>query len=217
MKRPMHVFLSLLAVSVLWVPAALAQSASGGFKVVTEEGTTTFDFDAVNDARGNASGTIKFSGPITVPDQDVDGDKTGDPSTKGTILNLGISVDCLQVVRNRAVLSGVVKDSTVREYAGRRILLTVEQGAGTKEDPHSYTWGQYRPTVPTWVASDAELKEDPGVGMRWWASDYEVKDDPGFQMGNPPTEVTCKSFSLSSYDLDPLAEGSGSIVIKPAG
>jgi len=73
--------------------------------------------------------------------------------------------------------------------------------------------GQYRPTVPTWVASDAELKEDPGVGMRWWASDAEVKDDPGFQMGNPPTEVTCKSFSLSSYDLDPLAEGSGSIHI----
>ena len=210
MKRLMKFPLSILAAATfLVVPAAFGQSASGSFKVVAAEGTSTFEFDAARDARGNTAGSIKFSGPITIPNQDVDLDGTGDPRQKGTIVSLGIAVDCLQVVGSRAVLGGKISDSTVREYTGRRVLFTVEQG-----DVISYAFGQYRSTVPTWVASDAELKEDPGVGMRWWATDAEQKDDRGIQMGNPPTDVDCQTYTIASHDLDALPKDAGTIAIK---
>ena len=194
MKRLMKFPLSILAVATfLAVPAAFGQSASGSFKVVAEEGTGTFEFDAAKDARGNTSGSIKFTGPITIPDQDVDLDGTGDPREKGTTLSLGIAVDCMQVEGSRAVLGGTIKDSSVREYTGRRVLFTVEQG-----EVNRYSFGQYRSTVPTWVASDAELKDDRGI-----------------QMGNPPTEVDCQSYPSASHDLDVLAKDSGTILVKP--
>jgi hypothetical protein len=215
MTRATRVSLSTLALAMCFlVPAAFAQSASGGFHAGNGEGTRNIEFNA-KIQNGRASGDLKFTGPLSIPDQDVDGDGTGDPGATATTLSLRVDVDCLRVQGNRAALSGQVKESNVAAYVGRRMLLTVEDGGeGSKADPDRYTWGQYRSTAPTWVASDAELEFDTGVGLMWIATDAERTDDAGIS-STQPTGVDCQSFPLSSYALEDLPQGSGNIQVKP--
>jgi hypothetical protein len=216
MKRAARVFLSTLALVMFFlIPSAFAQSASGGFHVVTDEGTRNIEFNAKLDPHGSVSGELKFTGPLSVPDQDVDGDGTGDPSATATTLSLRVDIDCLRVQGNRAVLAGLVKESNIGTYVGRRMLLTVEDGGeGHNAEPDRYTWGQYRSTATTWVASDAELEFDSGVGLTWIATDSERTDDPGIP-SNPPAGIDCQTFPLSSYALENLPSGSGNIQVKP--
>jgi len=216
MKRAMRVFLSTLALAIFFlVPTAFAQSVSGGFHVVTDDGTRNIEFNAKLDANGSASGDLKFTGPLSIPDQDVDGDGTGDPSVTATTLSLRVGIDCLKVQGNRAVLAGLVKESSISAYVGRRMLLTVEDGGeGENAAPDRYTWGQYRSTPATWVASDAELDVDSGVGLTWIATDAERTDDTGIP-SNRPAAVDCKTFSFSSYALEDLPHGSGNIQVRP--
>src|SRR5438067_1581470 len=168
MKTATRVFLSTVVFTFLLVPATFAQSASGGFHVVSDEGTRNIEFNAKLNPNGSASGDLKFTGPLSVPDQDVDGDGTGDPNATAATLSLRVDVDCLKVAGNRAVVAGLVKESSIGAYVGRRVLLTVEDGGeGNNAEPDRYTWGQYRSTAATWVASDAELEFDSGVGLTW--------------------------------------------------
>jgi len=216
MKRLARVFLSTLVPALLFlVPSAFAQSASGGFHVVSDDGTRNIEFNAKVNPNGSTSGDLKFSGPISVPDQDVDGDGTGDPSATATTLTLRVVIDCLKVDGNRAALAGVVKESNISAYIGRRILLTVEDGGeGKNAAPDRYTWGQYRSTAATWVAADAELESDPGIGLSWIATDAERTDDAGIS-STTPTGIDCHSFPLGSYALEDLPQGSGNIQVKP--
>jgi hypothetical protein len=216
MKRPARLFLATLALAtVSVVPATFAQSANGGFHAVTAEGTRNIEFNGTLHPSGRASGDIKFTGPLSVPGQDVDGDATGHPSATKTTHSLRVYVDCLRVKDNRAALAGIVRDSNVGAYIGRRVLLTVEDGGeGKNAAPDRYTWGQYRSTAATWVASDAELKFDPGVGLSWLATDFERPDDVGIPSSRP-AEVDCRSFPLSSYALEDLPQGTGNIQVKP--
>lgn len=214
MKRTLRVFLSAFALATLWmVPAAFAQSASGSFSVTGDDGTRRIDFNALIYSTGRASGDIKFSGPIAIPDQDVDGDGGGDV-IKATSVTLYASADCGRIEGNRATVSGLIKDSDVPAYIGRRVMLTVEDGG---EKPDSYTWGQYLATGATWVPSDGELKEDPGTGTSWIATDAEVRDDKGISVTTepPPVPVDCQGFSLASYTLDELSKDSGDVIVKP--
>lgn len=214
MTRATRVSLSTLAFVILLVPAAFAQSASGGFHAASDEGTRNIEFNA-KIQNGQASGDLKFSGPVSIPNQDVDGDGTGDPSATATELSLRVDVDCVRVQGNRAALSGLVKESNVATYVGRRMVLTVEDGGeGKNAAPDRYTWGQYRSTATNWVASDAELEFDPGVGLTWFATDAERNDDVAVP-STQPTGVDCKSFPLSSYALEDLPQGSGNVQVKP--
>jgi hypothetical protein len=216
MKRPARVLLSTLALAMCFlVPAVFAQSVNGGFHAVSGEGTRNIELNAKINPDGSTSGDLKFSGPISVPDQDVDGDGTGDPSATATTLSLRVTIDCLKVQGNRAVVAGLVKESNISAYTGRRMLLTVEDGGeGDNAAPDRYTWGQYRSTAATWVASDAELELDPGVGLTWIATDAERTDDAGIP-STTPTGIDCRSFSLGSYALEDLPQGSGNIQVKP--
>ena len=216
MKTPVRVFLSALALaSFVLVPAAFGQSASGGFHVVTGDGNRNVEFNAKVLPNGNASGDLKFSGPVSIPDQDVDGDGSGGPSVTGGTLSVRVDVDCLKVDGKRAVLGGQIREASVSGFVGQRMLLTVEDsGEGKNAEPDRYTWGQYRNTTPTWVASDGELTLDTGVGLVWDVSDFERSDDP-VSSSTKPTSVDCKSFPLSSYALEDLPQGSGNIQVKP--
>jgi hypothetical protein len=215
MKASVRLFFLSLGVSVfLLVPAAFAQSASGAIHVHTDDGTRNIEFNAQVSGSG-ASGQIKFSAPLTIPNQDVDEDGTGDLELSTTTVSLRIDVDCLRVDGNRASLGGVVTESSVSGYVGRRMLLTVEDGGeGSKAPPDRYTWGQYRSTSGSWTASDAELVFDTGVGLTWIATDAERTDDAGISSVKPTT-VTCQSFPLSSYALEDLPQGSGNIQVRP--
>jgi hypothetical protein len=215
MKKATRVFLPALALAMFFlVPTAFGQSASGGIHIVTDDGTRNIEFNAKLDASGAASGEIKFTGPLSVPDQDVDGDGTGDPSAEASTLSLRVEVDCLKVDGNRAVLAGLVKESNISAYIGRRMLLTVEDGGeGANAPPDRYTWGQYRSTAAVWVASDGELDFDPGVGLTWTATDFERDDDAGVPSSRP-SGTDCKTFSLSSYALEEVPQGSGNVQVR---
>ncbi|HJQ40451.1 MAG TPA: hypothetical protein VKB93_25170 [Thermoanaerobaculia bacterium] len=213
MKRTTRVFIAAFAFATLcYVPAVLAQSTSGSFSAVNEEGTRRIDFKADVFSGGRASGDIKFTGPISIPDQDVDGEGRVEV-IKNTSVTLYASVDCGRVEGNRATVSGLIKDSDVPAFIGRRLMLTVEDGG---EKPDGFTWGQYFATGGRWVPSDADLKEDPGTGMSWVATDSEFKDDKGITVTTDPAPVPvdCQGFSLASYELEDLAKGSGDIIIK---
>lgn len=213
MKKALRTALSALVLTLFLVPVTFAQSASGGFEAKSDLGLTTIKFSATGFSNGSASGDIDFSGPISIPDQDVDGDGGGDPSVKEGTLSMHVDVDCMKVEGNRAVLAGVVRTSSVDAYARRRMILTVEDGDGLKA-PDAFTWGQYSGNEPTWVPSDAELEKDPGVGLQWYATDAERKDDVGISSGRRGG-FDCQSFTLASYTLDDLSDGSGDIVVKP--
>src|SRR6185436_6778749 len=216
MKKAPRVFLSTLAFAMLFlVPAAFAQSVSGGFHAEGDGGTRNVEFNAKVHPNGSTSGDLKFTVPLAVPDQDVDGDGTGDPGATDATLSLRVAVDCLKVQGNRAAPAGTVRESSVTSYVGRRVLLTVQDGGeGNNAEPDRYPWGKYRASSATWVASDAELPFDPGVGLMWVATDFERDDDVGVP-SSTPVSVDCQTFPLSSYALEDLPKGSGNIQVKP--
>ena len=191
-------------------------SASGGFRFTVAGLAQTVDFNVMTDKDGGTSGELTFSGAAEIPDQDVDGE--GGPASGGAVTDVHYTArfDCLEVSGNRAVMSGFVTGSTLPAYIGRRVLLVAEDnGEGVKaEAPDRLTWGVYAQRARSWTPSDAELEEDPGVGLMWTATDAERTDDVGVP-SHRSDEVTCKSFPLSSYSLVDVAHGDGNIQVRP--
>ena len=209
--RTLGIIMTLSLVSL--VPAAFAQTVGGAFRVDTDKGARTIEFNATGLSAGMATGDLALTEPLALPDQDVDG--AGEPEIKETTLSLRVAVDCMKADRNRAVFGGQIRESNVQSYVGRRMLLTVEDNAeAEKPEPDRYTFGFYRSTLPTWLPSDAELKYDPGVGMIWIATDAERDDDKGIS-SQPREQGDCEGFSLSSYELEELPKESGDIQVKP--
>jgi len=191
------------------VPASFAQTVGGSLRAESDRGVRIIEFNARGLSGGRASGDLALTEPLALPDQDVDG--AGEPEVRETTLSVRLDVDCMKVERNRAVVGGQVRDSNVQSYIGRRMLLTVEDNA---EGPDRYTFGLYRPTLPTWVPSDAELKFDPGVGMTWIATDAEREDDRGIS-SQPREQGDCEAFPLALYELEDLPRDGGDIQIRP--
>ncbi len=202
----------VLLVSLTLVPAALAQNVGGTFRTETAGGIRAIEFNATGTSGGRASGDILLSEPVVLTDQDVDGDGTGDPEIRETV-SLRIAVDCLKVEGNRAVLGGLIRESSAGNYAGRRMLLTVEDNAENEREPDRYSFGLYRATAPTWVPTDAELRFDEGAGMEWVATDAERDDDKGIS-SRPRPEVDCEAFPLTSHDLEDLSADDGDVQIR---
>jgi hypothetical protein len=150
--------------------------------------------------------TLTDEAKITI--QDVDG--TGVPRETISGFYLKADFDGLIVNKNQAVMSGTVRDSSIRELIGQRVLLTVEDNGDNTRLPDKLTWGVYNQVVRNWTPSDAEWKEDPGVGLRWLATDAEVKDDKGYMM--PRSEaIDANSFPVSSYAFVDMQSGAGDI------
>jgi hypothetical protein len=191
-------------------------SASGSFRFSVAGLVQTVDFNVRTDKGGDSSGQLTYSGAAEIPDQDVDGE--GGPASGAVVADVHYTArfDCLEVSGNRAVMSGFVTGSTLPAYIGRRVLLVVEDnGEGVKVGaPDRLTWGVYGQRDRSWTPSDAELREDPGVGLTWTATDAEREDDAGVP-SHRGEEVTCKSFPLSSYSLTDVAHGDGNIQVRP--
>ncbi len=189
--------LSLLLVSL----PLMAQSASGRFVIKDEAGAQTIEFDASGGVTTAASGYMTFSGPVTVNDQDGDGEIRGTDKPTIVSLTMKVAVDCLVVSRNRASLSGVVRDATVASYVGQHALLTVEDSTDLRVADR-YNWGVSRYANMTWVPADAELDKDDGAYLRWTATDAERTDDKG--ISSEPRPYDCQSVTLWSYEDDDL-------------
>jgi hypothetical protein len=191
------------------------QSASGTYQFSFEDGYTKYvEFNAQTPTNGGTTGQEFFSDEVKVSYQDVDG--TGDPSFKETYAGYYIKADFdgLTVNKNQAVMSGTVRDSSIRSLIGQRVLLTVEDNGDNTRVPDKMTWGIYNPVRRDWTPSDAERKVDDGVGMRWVATDAERKDDVGVVYPRDET-ISNKSFPVSSYDFADVNAGAGDVVVVP--
>lgn len=211
---------SILALSLFGLASlASAQtsgSAAGSFRFAGDDGMAKFiEFKSAINADGTTSGKMTFSGPVEIPDQDVDG--TGSKAFSGKLDNLYIEVefDSMTVERNRAVMSGIVTVCNVEDYLKQRVLLVVEDNGYSPDNKETdkVTWGFYKPSEINWVPSDAELEDDKGASMVWLATDAERKDDVGV-WSNQSKEITSKSFPLESYSLNDVQYGDGDIQVQ---
>jgi hypothetical protein len=202
---------ALLLLSLAAPRLTSAQSASGTYKFVVEgEYTKYVEFDARAQAGGSAIGTMFFSDEAEIITQDVDGSGVQQQSYRN--VTISVDVDGLTVNGNQAVVSGTIRDSTVRDYIGRRVLLTVEDNGDNTRVPDKVTWGVYDPVKRDWTPSDAELREDPGVGLTWTATDAEVREDQGIKMPRDES-ITTDSFPVSSYAFADVTVSSGDIQV----
>lgn len=202
------------------------QAATGNYQFVLsgDKYLKYVEFDARSPGDGSATGFIYFSDEAVITLQDVDG--TGEEKGGFAGYNLKAEVDGLivteqevvidkeVVLEKRAVLSATIRDSSVLALVGQRVLLTVADYGDNTRVLDRVTWGVYKPIDRNWVPSDAELKEDPGVGLRWWATDAERRDDVGYQMPRDES-ISALTFPIAAYGFVDMADSAGNISVYP--
>ncbi|HEX7955944.1 MAG TPA: hypothetical protein VF508_03325, partial [Pyrinomonadaceae bacterium] len=105
--------------------AAAGPSAGGSFQFTAGDQYLKYvKFDAQALEGGGASGSIYFSDEAEVTCGDPDAEDSQEETHKGYYV--GAEVDGLLVKDNRAVVSGLVRESSIPSLVGRRILLAVE-------------------------------------------------------------------------------------------
>lgn len=209
--------LTLFALGFATPQSANAQTADGSYALTLDDDLTKhIEFSSEMDREGNAKGRMTFKGPIVIPRQDVDGAGYDGFTGKLEDFYFEADFDGMVIEKNRSVMSGTITGSVLAEYIGQRVLLTVEDngfGDDAKERDKS-TWGFYKPVQMNWTPSDSERKDDDGWRMSWWATDAERRDDVGIQM-RPGTEITAKTFPISTYALIDVRLGEGDIRVVP--
>lgn len=211
---------SLFVMSLVFLATPLLASAqtgvaSGKYKFIMDDELGKYvEFDAQGGERGAATGYMIFTDEAKVVLQDVDG--TGDiPKDEPVAFFMKADLDALTIEKNRAVISGVVRDSSYRSYIGRWVQLVIEDNDGV-EVPDRFGWSFCEPEVGGWIPSDAEVPGDKGAFMSWWATDAERDDDVGIPSLNlvPGMLKACKVPQLASYEFATILKGEGAIQIK---
>ena len=205
--------ISTIVLLVAACGAASAQTAGGSYQFAQEDGRAKYvEFDARAQAAGGASGQMFFSDDAPLTEQDTDG--VGDPVGTYPGFYFRAEFDDMLVTDNKAVMAGTVRDSSITSLIGRRVLLTVEDNGDNTREPDRVTWGVYADAPRGWTPSDAELREDPGVGMTWTATDAERHDDPGVRMPSDDS-IGARTVPVASYEFFITATGAGDIVVRP--
>jgi len=211
-------FVFVLSVVFLATPSlasAQAGAASGSFKFIMEdELLKSFEFDARTDDRGTTTGFMQFTDEAKIVFQDVDG--TGEPPRDEPVaFFMKADFDAMTIEKNRAVISGVVRDSSYPSYIGKWVQLMIEDNDGV-EVPDKFVWSFCTPDPGGWIPQDAEVPGDRGAFMSWWATDAERKDDVGIPSPNliPGTLKSCKVYPLRAYEFAPILKGDGVISVK---
>ncbi len=220
MKSIMCVLILMLALlsSVAPGPNAAAQtaggSAAGTYKFTTTDGLPKYvEFQAQADEKGAAAGGMTFSGRMVMSEQDAEA--AGDPRLSGepTDFYMKAEFDCLTVSGSRAVMGGVVREASPKVYAGRRVLLAVEDGGDKAGD--GLAWTLYNPAAGGWVPKDAERPDDNGATLKWIAKDAERPDDVGVPQPKSSSVVRCQDFPLSSQTFGSARYEGGDIRVQP--
>lgn len=217
------VFTSIFALFLLGFAAApLAQAqtgepySKGSYQFALEDRYVKYvEFEARGRGDGSADGymTLTDEAPITYQDVDGTSEQREPEEIKGYYIKA--QFDSMTVTKNQAVMGGIVTDSSIRDYIGQRILLTVEDNGDNSRVPDKVTWGVYQKTEIGWTPSDAERKEDEGVGLRWWATDYERKDDVGYEMPRDPKATTnTQTFPATAYSFIDFPYTAGDILVR---
>lgn len=207
--------LSFVFLATPLIASAQAGAAGGSFKFIMEdELLKSFEFDARSDERGGATGFMQFTDEAKIVFQDVDG--TGDvPKEEPVPFFMKADWEAMTIEKNRAVINGVVRDSSYRSYIGKFVQLVVEDNDGV-EVPDKFVWSFCTPEAGGWIPQDAEDPNDRGAFLSWWATDAERKDDVGIPSPNliPGTLKSCKVYPLQGYEFATFLKGEGVISIK---
>jgi hypothetical protein len=203
----MALLLVCLAVPGLALAGAAGATAEGSFKFAMEDGEIRFvEFKAQQEGE-TAVGEMTFSDPVAIPGPDPD--DPGKEGSKGVLVRA--KFDCMDTVKNTAVIGGEIFESNVPDVIGLRVLLVVEDN-GVEGAKDRVAWGIYQ--LPgKGVPTDAELDDDKGASLTWWATDFERRDDVGIPM--PPNKlVQCKSFAVASHEFPEIKYAGGDLQVS---
>jgi hypothetical protein len=207
--------LSFVFLATPLLASAQAGAANGRFKFIMEdELLKSFEFDAQSSERGGATGFMQFTDEAKIVFQDVDG--TGDvPREEPVPFFMKADFDAMTIEKNRAVIGGVVRDSSYRSYIGKFVQLVIEDNDGV-EVPDKFVWSFCTPEPGGWIPQDAEVPGDRGAFMSWWATDAERKDDVGIPSPSviPGMLKSCKVYPVRAYEFASFFKGDGVISIK---
>ena len=207
--------LCLILLATPLLASAQAGAANGRYKFIMEdELIKSLEFDARTDERGAATGFMQFTDEARILFQDVDG--TGEsPRDEPVEFFMNADLDSMTIEKNRAIINGVVRDSSYRSYIGKWVQLVIEDNDGI-EVPDRFVWSICQPEKGGWIPEDAEVPGDRGAHMSWWATDAERKDDVGIPSPSliPGNLRSCKAQSLLSYEFVPILKGEGIIQIR---
>ena len=196
------------------------QLAEGRFAFTTDDGISRYvEFSAAGNGEGGAAGGMTFNDTSKIPDDDNDdGDPPPHPSEAPSEFYVKAEFDRMTVDKNRAVISGVVRESSHKSYVGRWVQLVVEDNAENPRLPDRLSWGFCRPEPGGWVPSDHDQPGDRGAYLSWWATDAERKDDVGIASrpaADKETVKGCQLYALAAYDYVNAEKWEGDIVVRP--
>ena len=213
MKRIIGASIMALLLVGLAVPGFVlagpeASTAEGSFKFALEDGEIRFvEFKAAQEGE-RATGEMILSDPAAIPVPDPDDPEK--PKSQGVLVRA--KFDCMDTVKNTAVIGGEIFESNVPDVIGLRVLLVVEDN-GVEGEKDRVSWGIFQLPPKGWIPSDSELEDDKGAFLTWWATDAERKDDVGIPM--PPNKlVTCKSFPLASHEFPEIKYAGGDLQVQ---
>ena len=188
--------------------------ATGQYKFIMDDGFTKYlEFDAKAGERGAAFGYMIFNDEAKFISQDVDG--SGDvPRDEPVGFFMKAEWESMTIEKNRAIMNGVVRDSSYRSYIGKFVQLVIEDNDGV-EVPDKFVWSFCTPEPGGWIPSDAERRSDNGAFLSWWATDAERKDDVGIPSKSliPGQLKSCQVQPLGSYEFASILKGDGVIQI----
>jgi hypothetical protein len=210
---------SLFIMCLVFLATPLVASAqgvaNGSYKFVMEDRLIKYlEFDARSTERGAATGYMLLTDEATVLFQDVDG--TGEsPREEKVQFSMKAELDAMTIEKNRAVISGVVRDSTYRSYIGKWVQLVIEDNDGF-DVPDKFVWSFCQPEPGGWIPQDSEVPGDRGAFMSWWSTDAERKDDVGIPSPDliPGNLKSCRVYPIFTYEFAPILKGDGVITIR---
>lgn len=210
-------FLLSAAMPRLTTAQTAGSSATGRYWFALEDGFAKYvEFDARTDDQGVSAGYMTFTDDAKMTGQDVDG--SGEGVSEGpSPFYVKVEFDGLTVEKNRALMSGIVRDSSHRDYIGKWAQLVVEDNGDNLKMPDRLVWRLCQPEPGGWIPSDAEVPGDDGAWLRWWATDAERRDDVGIPSKNliPGERKGCEVFPLRSYAFADLRRWEGNIQVLP--
>ena len=226
MKRVLSA--AILALSILSYSAPIlstaqtqGQLAEGRFSFTTGDGVTRYvEFSAVGNGEGGASGGMTLNDTSRIPDDDNDGDPPPRPEPGPSEFFIKAAFETMTVEKNRAVMVGLVRESSHKSYVGRWVQLVVEDNVENPRLSDRLSWSLCRQAQGGWVPSDHDQPGDKGAYLSWWATDAERKDDVGIPSrpaADQPPLNPCRPYTLAAYDFDYLNafKWEGDIVVRP--
>jgi hypothetical protein len=193
-----------------------ATSAAGSYKFTSADGLSKYvEFSAVADEKGTTTGRLSFNGQLVMSEQDAAA--AGDPRLSGSTTDFYMKADfdCLTVYKNRAVMGGIVREAAPKSYAGRRVLLVVEDSGEDLKTGDRLTWLLYDSATGGWVPKDAERADDNGATLTWIAKDAERTDDVGVRQPKNSSVIGCRDYPLSAHVFGNVKYESGDIKVQP--